>query len=61
MYCNSHEIVTIESSKKEVGIKQATVIVSGKYAYGWLRRERGTHRLVRLSPFDAAVRIRKIF
>lgn len=38
------------------GIKSATVGISGQYAYGYLRSERGVHRLVRLSPFDAAHR-----
>jgi peptide chain release factor 2 len=37
----------------EAGIKSATVEVGGRYAYGRLRSERGVHRLVRLSPFDA--------
>jgi peptide chain release factor 2 len=36
----------------EAGIKSATVIVTGEYAYGYLRAEAGVHRLVRLSPFD---------
>ncbi len=40
----------------EAGIKRATVTISGPYAYGNLRSERGVHRLVRLSPFDAASR-----
>ena len=38
----------------EAGIKSAYVNVSGRYAYGYLKADRGTHRLVRLSPFDAA-------
>lgn len=41
---------------EEAGIKRATVTVAGPYAYGHLRAERGVHRLVRLSPFDAAHR-----
>ncbi len=38
------------------GIKSVTVGIAGKYAFGYLRSERGVHRLVRLSPFDAAHR-----
>jgi len=40
----------------EAGVKRVTLTVSGRYAYGNLRSERGVHRLVRLSPFDAAHR-----
>jgi peptide chain release factor 2 len=40
----------------EAGILSATFIVKGRYAYGWLRSEQGTHRLVRMSPFDSAHR-----
>jgi len=40
----------------EGGVKNATLLISGEYAYGYLRSERGVHRLVRLSPFDAAHR-----
>ena len=39
---------------EEAGVKSATVEVAGRNAYGYLRAERGVHRLVRLSPFDAA-------
>src|SRR5947209_3239643 len=38
---------------EEVGIKSVTLLVSGDYAYGYLEAERGVHRLVRISPFDA--------
>jgi peptide chain release factor 2 len=38
---------------EEVGIKSATLLVSGEYAYGYLNTERGVHRLVRISPFDS--------
>jgi len=44
------------SPGEEAGIKSATVLVSGPWAYGYLKAERGVHRLVRLSPFDAAHR-----
>ena len=38
------------------GIKSATIMVTGECAYGYLRSERGVHRLVRISPFDSASR-----
>jgi peptide chain release factor 2 len=41
---------------EEAGIKSATFSVTGLHAYGYLRSERGVHRLVRLSPYDAAHR-----
>src|SRR5882757_9119423 len=38
---------------EEVGIKSVTLLVTGEYGYGHLQTERGVHRLVRISPFDA--------
>src|SRR5438445_2731853 len=46
------QIVDVQISE-EVGIKSVTLLVSGEYAYGYLQTERGVHRLVRISPFDA--------
>lgn len=45
-----------ESAGDEAGLKSATIRVNGANAYGWLKTESGVHRLVRISPYDAASR-----
>ena len=49
---------TIEAMEEgePAGVKSATVLVSGPNAYGWLKSESGVHRLVRISPYDAAAK-----
>lgn len=52
----------IDSTEGEqAGIKSATVTVDGRNAFGWLRAERGVHRLVRISPYDAQKRRQTTF
>ena len=48
--------LTEESEGEQAGIKSATLLVTGPSAFGWLKTESGVHRLVRISPFDAAAR-----
>ncbi len=45
-----------ESQGEEAGLKSATIRILGANAYGWLKTEAGVHRLVRISPYDAASR-----
>ena len=45
-----------EESGDQAGIKSATILISGPNAYGWLKSESGVHRLVRISPYDAAAK-----
>lgn len=54
---NGYKVEIIERSEgDEAGIKSVTMSVRGDYAYGYLQSEQGVHRLVRISPFDAAKR-----
>lgn len=53
----SHRVEILdESPGDEAGIKSTLMSIQGEYAYGWLKSERGVHRLVRISPYDASSR-----
>ena len=52
-----HKVTTLDIlSGDEAGVKSVTILVEGMNAYGYLKSEKGVHRLVRISPFDAGGR-----
>ncbi len=54
---HQYKVEYVEETEGEVaGLKSATVKISGRNAYGWLKSESGVHRLVRISPFDSNAR-----
>ncbi|HEY7797944.1 MAG TPA: peptide chain release factor 2 [Hyphomonadaceae bacterium] len=58
-WANAHgmKIEEIDEHPGETaGIKSATMLIKGEYAYGWLKSESGVHRLVRISPYDSNAR-----
>ena len=56
-----HTEIVDRQEGDQAGIKSATVEIEGRRAYGWLRAERGVHRLVRISPFDSQNRRQTTF
>ena len=58
-WCEQHHYqveVLEEQPGEEAGMKSVTLMVKGEYAYGYLKCEKGVHRLVRISPFDSGAR-----
>lgn len=54
---NNYKVEVVDEQRgDEVGIKSVTFLIKGKYAYGYLKGEKGVHRLVRISPFDSGAR-----
>jgi len=54
---NGYKTLLVDQTEgEEAGLKSVTLEISGEYVYGYLKSERGVHRLVRISPFDASKR-----
>jgi peptide chain release factor 2 len=56
-----HTEILDQQEGEQAGLKSVTVEVNGRAAYGWLRAEKGVHRLVRISPFDSQKRRQTTF
>ena len=53
---NFKSSIISEHKGEEAGIKSTTIKIDGDYVFGWLKKESGIHRLVRISPFDSGAR-----
>jgi Protein chain release factor B len=51
----THEVIEYQPGE-EAGVKSVTLHIKGEYAFGYLKNEKGVHRLVRISPFDSNAR-----
>ena len=63
-WADLHGVAAEELDRQEgeqAGLRSATILLSGDYAYGYLKTEQGVHRLVRISPFDAQRRRQTAF